>query len=50
MTSLFQVEVSPHHELRGGLSGPVLAEPLLLVLLPLFPPPDPHQVLALPSV
>lgn len=32
MTSLFKVEVPPHHEPRGGLSGPVLAEPPLLVL------------------
>lgn len=45
LTSLFPVEVSPHHELRGGLSGPVLAEPPLLVpVLPLDPPTLPPGV------
>lgn len=39
MTSLFQMEMSPCHELRGGLLGPVLAEPPLLV--PILPAPTP---------
>lgn len=37
LTSPFRVEVSPHHELRGGLSGPVLVE--LPLLAPVLPPP-----------